>query len=181
MAMGKLIRTAVSGDVFTVDVLGVGRIEVPLTALTPDVREHAVVHGVKQKICDAAAMSRDPKTGASASPRAKFEAMQEVANRLLAGSWNVVATGGAGSFDYRLVCRALELRGMEDPRGWIERQMAAREESQARVVSALLGAGKLERYLRQAREEMGATGGDDILADLPFGAEESEESKVGLQ
>jgi hypothetical protein len=61
------------------------------------VRRYALLHGVKQKIVDAAAISRDPATGRSATPEVKFEAAKAVLYRLLAGEWNKPREGGAGT------------------------------------------------------------------------------------
>lgn len=58
----------------------------------------AVWHGLKQKLVDAAAISRDPETGRAATLDTKKRAVAEVHERLLAGQWNKVregvATGG---------------------------------------------------------------------------------------
>lgn len=55
-------------------------------------------HGLKQKLVDAAAISRDPETGRAATIDTKKRAVAEVHERLLAGQWNKVregvATGG---------------------------------------------------------------------------------------
>ena len=60
--------------------------------------KEAVVHGLRQKVSDRAAIGRDPETGASATPEEKFAAMKECAERLMSGGpWNAVATGGTGN------------------------------------------------------------------------------------
>lgn len=60
--------------------------------------KESVVHGLRQKVSDRAAIGRDPETGASATPEEKFAAMKECADRLMAGGpWNAVQTGGAGA------------------------------------------------------------------------------------
>ena len=56
--------------------------------------QQALAHGVKQKCSDPAALGRDPDTGKSASPAAKFSRMVAVVERLNAGGpWN--ARGGS--------------------------------------------------------------------------------------
>ena len=64
--------------------------------LTPAIRTQAMLHGLKQKLVDAAAISRDPETGKTATIETKFAAVKEVYDRLLAGEWNKRREGGAG-------------------------------------------------------------------------------------
>ena len=74
------------------------RQELTITAsgLLPEIRHEAVMHGLKQKIGDAAAIGRNPETGRSATLHDKRAAMQVVIERLQAGSWNAErGEGGA--------------------------------------------------------------------------------------
>lgn len=73
-----------------------GSIHIDISELSADLVRYAALHGLKQKIGDAAAISRNPETGRAASPEDKFAAMREVADRLLAGQWNKVREGGTG-------------------------------------------------------------------------------------
>lgn len=66
--------------------------------LTNDIRREAIMHGLKQKIGDAAAIGRNPETGRSATLADKRAAMRTVIERLQAGSWNAErGEGGAPS------------------------------------------------------------------------------------
>lgn len=56
--------------------------------LSSEVLRYATLHGLKQKLVDAAAISRNPETGRSATVADKIAAVQEVLDRLLAGEWN---------------------------------------------------------------------------------------------
>ena len=72
--------------------------ELTITAsgLLPEIRHEAIMHGLKQKIGDAAAIGRNPETGRSATLADKRAAMQVVIERLQAGSWNAErGEGGA--------------------------------------------------------------------------------------
>ena len=77
--------------------------------LAREVWDAAVMHGLKQKIGDAAAISRNPETGRSATTDDKFDAMAEVLNRLMAGSWNKPREAGdhvgAGGLLFKALCR----------------------------------------------------------------------------
>lgn len=70
-------------------------ITVDADSLSEAVYRQAVVHGLKQKLVDAAAISRNTETGASATIQDKYEAVKEVAERLLAGEWNKRREAGA--------------------------------------------------------------------------------------
>lgn len=70
-------------------------IRLDATSMGGDIREQAMMHGFKQKLMDAGAISRDPVTGRSATPTDKFNAIREVYDRLLAGEWNKVREGGS--------------------------------------------------------------------------------------
>lgn len=65
--------------------------------LSPTIVAQAIVHGLKQKLVDAAAISRNPETGRAASVEDKFAAVNEVYERLLAGEWNKRREGESAS------------------------------------------------------------------------------------
>lgn len=55
----------------------------------------AAIHGLKQKLVDAAAISRNPETGRAATVEDKYQAVKTVYDRLLTGQWNATREGGA--------------------------------------------------------------------------------------
>ena len=57
----------------------------------------AAVHGLKQKLVDAAAISRNPETGWAATVEDKYQAVEAVYHRLLAGQWNATREGGSNA------------------------------------------------------------------------------------
>ena len=70
-------------------------------ALTPEIQRMAMLHGLKQKLVDAAAISRDTTTGRAATIITKFDAVREIFDRITgaggkAPSWNKSRAGGAG-------------------------------------------------------------------------------------
>lgn len=77
------------------------------TDLSESVREMALMHGLKQKLVDAAAISRNPDTGWSATTEDKYNAVREVYDRLLSGQWNKQREGGVGAGSGGLLFRAL--------------------------------------------------------------------------
>lgn len=69
--------------------------------LNPEIQRAAMLHGLKQKLVDAAAISRDTKTGRAATIVTKFDAVKEIFDRITGAggetpSWNKPRAGGAG-------------------------------------------------------------------------------------
>ena len=75
--------------------------------LNTDIQQYALMHGLKQKLVDAAAISRNPETGRTATVDDKFQAVKTVYDRLLAGQWNATREGGgnAGGLLFQALCR----------------------------------------------------------------------------
>lgn len=64
--------------------------------LSPEILSQALLHGLKQKLVDAAAIARNVDTGASATTADKKEAVMEIHTRLLEGAWNKGRVAGDG-------------------------------------------------------------------------------------
>lgn len=80
-----------AAGVITFGVAGIGTMVLDL-AKANATSEQAMYHGYEQKVRDAAAIPRDTKTGASATPQEKFDAMERVVEALHTGVWNVKAS-----------------------------------------------------------------------------------------
>jgi len=67
-------------------------------ALAPEIQRAALLHGLKQKLVDAAAISRDTTTGRAATIQTKYDAVREIFDRITGEnpSWNKPRAGGAG-------------------------------------------------------------------------------------
>ena len=99
MAKKSLIETSIktnnAGCIIAVD--GAGQIDINVADLSADVASRALIHGLIQKISDAAAIKKDELTGNPTTDAAtKFAAMQAVANRLLDGDWSARSGDGSG-------------------------------------------------------------------------------------
>ena len=85
-------RAAMSVDIFNTTVtvtFSNGReLAVDVSTLTPEMQQQAMLHGIKQKLVDAGALSRNTETGKPASVDDKYAAVLEVHGRLLAGVWH---------------------------------------------------------------------------------------------
>lgn len=75
--------------------------------LNDPMRVYAMMHGLKQKLVDAAAISRNPETGRAATIADKYDAVKAVFDRLLSGEWNATREGGGttGGLLLQALCR----------------------------------------------------------------------------
>ena len=105
------IQADISGMVLTLTFSNGEEVIVDANNLKPEICRAAIMHGLKQKLVDAAAISRNPETGASATVQDKYEAVDIVAKRLLSDTptWNAVrdGTGAGNSGGNSLLLRAL--------------------------------------------------------------------------
>jgi hypothetical protein len=95
-----LTLTFADGRVLTLDT----------ATLTDDIRHAAMLHGLKQKLVDGAAIARNPETGRSATLDDKFNAVREIYDRITdpaAPAWNKGRSGGEGDGSNTLLLRAL--------------------------------------------------------------------------
>lgn len=84
-----------------------GVLQITRDQLVGALEAEALMHGLKQKLVDAAAISRNPDTGRSATTEDKYNAVREVYDRLLSGQWNKQREGGTGGSSGGLLFRAL--------------------------------------------------------------------------
>lgn len=70
-----------------------------IARLSKSIIEAAIENGIKQKLGDAAAISRDPITGRSATIQTKRERVRAVAQNLLDGHWIAPTRSGNGGGD----------------------------------------------------------------------------------
>ena len=112
----RVIQTEIVGDVLTIRMTGQPTIRVDAGTLSKDIQQQAMMHGLKQKICDAAAASK----GTPAVER--HAAMMVVYEAIAKGDWNAKrATGGAGD---GLVVEALA-RAYGKTLAWADAQIDA--------------------------------------------------------
>lgn len=92
-------RAAVVADMaaqtVTVTVPGCKAIVVNVAELADDIKTQAMYHGLRQKLGDSMALSRDPVTGRAAAWGDKHAAAAAMADRLARGLWNERAEGGS--------------------------------------------------------------------------------------
>lgn len=135
-------------------------------ALSEEMQRAAILHGLKQKLVDAAAISRDTTTGRSATIEDKYNAVREVADRLVAGEWNKKAEGGGGG-SVSLLARAIaQLQGkpLDVVRAWLDAK--TKEERAALKKNPKVAAAILAMQAEAAAKKTGGADSDDLLAEL---------------
>lgn len=85
-------------------------LQLDATTLSQDIINSATLHGLKQKLIDAAAIGRDAATGRSATLDDKYDAVREVFDRITlaeGATWNKVRVGGESATVGGLFVRAI--------------------------------------------------------------------------
>ena len=142
------------------------RIELNPFDLADGIREQAIYHGLKQKLVDAAAISRNPETGRSASIEDKYQAVKAVYDRLIAGHWNAVrgeGGTGTGGLLFAALCRMYAGRKTEEElREWLGTK-------DKKAQAELRKNPKIATIIEQIKAERGADDdsvGEDLLNEL---------------
>ena len=139
------------------------QITVNAEALDTDIVNRAVMHGLKQKLVDAAAISRNPDTGATASIEDKYNAVYDVYQRLLNGEWNKNREGGggvSGGLLFRALCRLYDRKTPEEIKTFLDTKTKAEQ-------SALRANPKIAAIIDEIRaERVSGVDSDDLLDEL---------------
>jgi hypothetical protein len=88
MARIETIRT---NNGVVINVPGQPSVDVRTSALTADIRNRLMIHGLAQKLADSMAKERDPVTGKSATFAVKYASLKRIADALVSGEWTVKA------------------------------------------------------------------------------------------
>ncbi len=134
-------------------------------ALNGDVQQYAMMHGLKQKLVDAAAISRNPETGRAATVEDKYQAVKAVFDRLLGGQWNATREGGgnAGGLLAQALTRMYAGRKTaEDIKAFLAEKSDAEK-------TALRKNPRVAQIIEDIRAEQGKAAGidtDELLGEL---------------
>lgn len=133
--------------------------------LSADVLRMAILHGLKQKLIDAAAISRNPDTGKSATPDDKWAAVMVVYERLLRGEWNAVrgeGTGAGNGLLFRALVRMYPAKTQEQLRAYLDGKTKAEQ-------AALRANPKVAAVIEEIKAESAKAGNvdsDSLLDEL---------------
>lgn len=138
-------------------------INLSVDELSNDIRHAALLHGLKQKLVDAAAISRNPDTGRSATIDDKYNAVREVYDRLLAGNWNKGrgdgSSSGNGGLLFRALCQMYPNKTPEALRAFLDGKTKSE-------CAALRATPKIATIIDTLRAPSGDVDIDDLLSEL---------------
>lgn len=102
------------------------KLQIDVNDLNADIVAHAVLHGLKQKLVDAAAISRDPITGKTADINTKYNSVKDVFDRITGEhpEWNKRAGGSgvSGGLLFRALCRLYDRKSPETIKEFLDGQ-----------------------------------------------------------
>lgn len=133
--------------------------------LSADVLRMAILHGLKQKLIDAAAISRNPDTGKSATPDDKWAAVRAVYDRLVSGQWNAVRGEGMGAGNgllFRALVRMYPAKTADQLREYLDGKTKAEQ-------AALRANPKVAAVIEEIKAESvkaGSVDSDSLLDEL---------------
>ena len=160
------IATEITGTTLALTFADGEALTLDATTLTGEVQTYAMMHGLKQKLVDAAAISRDPVTGRAATIATKRTAVREVFDRLISGQWNKVREGGGaatGGLLYMALCRMYDTKTPER----IKEFLAGKSDAEK---AAMRKNPKVADIIEQIKLEQGRDGdgtpGEDMLNEL---------------
>lgn len=158
------IEATIEGTVLTLTFSHGKTLVLDSVQMPPAIIDAALLHGLKQKLVDAAAMSRNPENGRAASIEDKYEAVHEVYERLLAGQWNKPRGdgSGAGGVLFKALCRMYTDKTPEQIKTFLDGKTDAEK-------SALRRNAKVAAVIAEIQAETGAKSGidsDEILGEL---------------
>lgn len=123
MAQQSTISANIVGTIITLQFSSGDEIVLDGAHLSRELQTVALMHGIKQKLVDAAAISRNTETGKPATPQDKYEAVAKVAERLRSGMWNANREGTGGSTGL-LVAALMRIKSLdrETVEAWLEKK-----------------------------------------------------------
>ena len=139
--------------------------------LSPEILSQALLHGLKQKLVDAAAIARNLDTGASATTADKKGAVMEIHTRLLEGAWNKgrVAgdgTSGKGSILLLALQRLQPNRDAAELAEWLKARTDAERAALAKNAKILPHVQAIQAERAAAAAKRSGVDSDELLNDL---------------
>ena len=140
-------------------------LSIAASQLQQSIMEYAIWHGLKQKLVDAAAISRNQETGRPATVEDKYQAVKAVYDRLLAGQWNATREGGgnAGGLLFQALCRMYAGRKTPDQ---LREFLADKSDAEK---TALRKNPRVAQIIEEIRAEQGKAANidtDELLGEL---------------
>lgn len=121
--------------------------------LTPEILSIALMHGLKQKFVDGAAIARNTETGASATLADKKEAVLAIVERVEGGAWNVGRGEGSGTPKGSILFLALQRMQPKRDAAELAEWVKARSKEE---LAALMRNAKLLPFIQAIQAERAA-------------------------
>jgi hypothetical protein len=138
------------------------RLMINADQLTSAIAGEALIHGLKQKLVDAAAISRNPDTGKSATVDDKYAAVRAVYDRLLSGEWNAPREGGGSG---SLLLAAL-VRQTGKPEDQLREWLGKKSDAEKKALSLNPKVAEHINAIRAERAKVEGIDSDAILGEL---------------
>ena len=180
--MATTKRAAMSVDIFnttvTVTFANGQDLAVDVSTLSPEMQQQAMLHGIKQKLVDAGALSRNTETGKPASVDDKYAAVAEVHGRLLAGVWHKERAKKADETvaSKDLLARALMQMTGKD-RAYVDDYLSAKTKEQRNALKKNPRVAAIVAELSAATVSNGINT-DELLGELIGEPEEQPEPEI---
>lgn len=173
----SIIAAAFADNIITITVTDAGEISLPLASLTDELKTRAMVHGLIQKISDAAAIAKSElPADPIAAAKVKFSAMSAVAERLREGDWSKRSGEGSGPVA-GIIYRAFA-EWLADVQKSSKKPPLSDDETRAKYVAAVERCGShkavgnlapvavIVERLKSERGPVATVDTDSLLADL---------------
>jgi len=178
--LSTAVSATISGPILTLAFSNGQKLTVDANALSPEIQQAAMMHGLKQKLIDAAAIARDPDTGRTATIEDKYNAVHEVYVRITAtdgSTWNKARGNGEGASSAKggLLVRAM-MRLTSKSRDAI---IAFLDGKSKEELAALRKNPRVAEIIAQLQLEQANTNGvdsDKLLDALMDGSEEGDDT-----
>jgi hypothetical protein len=160
--MARQIKTTIDHEEgsLQIDVEGKDTIFITVEGLNASIQTHAILHGLKQKICDAAALPN------GSTLTEKYLAMKEVFERITSadGTWNKPGEGNSQPTGllFKALCRKYSNKTPDALRAWLDKQDKAKQAALRKnpEIAALIEAIRLESTKATGIDT------DDLLSEL---------------
>jgi len=156
------------------NVLGAGKVELDLTKVHSDILERAAIHGLKQRISDAAALPCDTETGLPATALEKYENLSKLVEHYNSGTgeWNRTRVAGEGkgpnaAKTLTAIANVYKLADTDAAKVYVEKTAVKRGIEYSEALALWRSSDKIKEELaRMAAATPSKVNADELLGEL---------------
>lgn len=169
-----VVSTDTFGDTLTLNFITGHELSIDINKLSPEIQKQAMLHGLKQKLVDAAAIARNTETGDSATAEDKYMSVKTVYDRITMpnGTWNAIREGVEKAQGGVFMRAVMELTGKTKAQLDVMLEKLSKEQ-----IAALKKNDKIVDIMQRMEREAIANkpdNSDDLLNQLMGATEEAE-------